>query len=469
MKIFKPIIAFLLSSITLCSCSTDEIISEVSNTDDSTIPSNLSETEAAILKSVKRNLPQNRSNIPEMTPYTVDGDVVFYVINYNNGWEIYSNDVHLPMLIMKSETGHFYLGDIDNEEIPFSIILKQIAYTIHDVMDGSVEVQDEPDATWMPYLDSASTTADKEWQRFNKDWYEDPVINEYEPLDGRLNTCWNQDSFFNVFTKHIYNMESGRYEMALVGCTAVAVGQYLYWYHNHFNLPESFPEGAYRHEKSGVYYYSFYGESYDWDMIYTDSDPHNLFELQTSLFLGDIAYQMNTSFNLEESPAKRDSAAIVINSKLNNSNIHAIKSGSLANVIECLRNGYPMVAFCDTKDSKNKLGAHAFVVDYCKTLSYKDHKFWVYKEVSDGNETEEDPFSEYDTVTFEQLTEYFGEGNVRMETYTYDYYWLKMKWGWYRKDNDCLINYSYLKNMYVGVNSEYSVKGLEIIAPVSFN
>lgn len=468
MKLFKPTVTFLLASIVLCSCSTDEIVSEVPDTDDSNITSNLSVTEAAILKSIKRNHPQIRSNTLEMIPYTLYGDVVFYVVNYDEGWEIFSNDLHLPMMIMKSETGNFNPADISKDDAPFMDFMKHTASTIHDVMEGKVEIQDEPDATWMPYLESASTTADMAWQEFNKQGYENPVIEVFEPLDGRLNTCWDQSSFFNVFTKHIYNTENGRYEMAPVGCNAVAVGQYLYWYHNHFNLPESFPEGATRHEDSGVYSYKFYGESNDWDMIYSDSDPLNLYELQTSLFLGDIAYRLGTTFGLKGSPAKKDSVVNVINSKLNYSNKHAIKSGTISNVCECLRNGYPMVGFCNTKNKNRKIGAHTFVLDYCKTEFHKGYKFWVYKEISDGNETEEDPFWDDESVTLEQLIEYYGKENVRMETYTYNYYWVKMNWGWNRKDNDCMINFSYLKNDYTYVSDEYTANGLEIITPDSY-
>lgn len=41
-----------------------------------------------------------RAGAVSIMPYVVNGDTVMYVANYEEGWEVFSNDNRLPMVLM---------------------------------------------------------------------------------------------------------------------------------------------------------------------------------------------------------------------------------------------------------------------------------------------------------------------------------------------------------------------------------
>lgn len=60
--------------------------------------------------------PQTRAGeTVSIEPYVYEGDTVMYIVNYEDGWELYSNDTSLPMILGKSDTGSL---DLNSNSIP---------------------------------------------------------------------------------------------------------------------------------------------------------------------------------------------------------------------------------------------------------------------------------------------------------------------------------------------------------------
>lgn len=71
--------------------------------------------------------PQTRvGETVSIEPYVYEGDTVMYIVNYEDGWELYSNDTSVPMVLGSAETGHF-----DTELDIFKAYIDGVVETLH--------------------------------------------------------------------------------------------------------------------------------------------------------------------------------------------------------------------------------------------------------------------------------------------------------------------------------------------------
>ena len=49
-----------------------------------------------------------------LEPYVMDGDTVAWIANYDEGWELLSNDRRSPLVLARSESGRFSFFFVTN-------------------------------------------------------------------------------------------------------------------------------------------------------------------------------------------------------------------------------------------------------------------------------------------------------------------------------------------------------------------
>lgn len=88
-------------------------------------------------------------NSPEftITPYVVAGDTAMYVVQYENGWKLYSASYNAPKVLFSSEEGSF---DIDDKNMPPSL-RNMIETTANKIIHIS-EDENNYDPSWSGFF-----------------------------------------------------------------------------------------------------------------------------------------------------------------------------------------------------------------------------------------------------------------------------------------------------------------------------
>lgn len=183
-----------------------------------------------------------------ISPYIYEGDTVMYVVNYGEGWDIFSNDVHSRLVLFTSENGSIDLSD----STTFNPSLKTyIDATAEELLElkRQAEINNIPDnPEWNVFQPILSTvpentisvteraaslyaTGNRPGPGVDGEWVLLQVQRETTGSQaGPLTqTLWGQDFPWNVYSRE--ERDGSLIVLQKAGCGPVAVGQYLYYYH----------------------------------------------------------------------------------------------------------------------------------------------------------------------------------------------------------------------------------------------
>lgn len=218
-----------------------------------------------------------RSAEPEydIVPYVIEEDTVMYLVNYNPGWQLFSNCCCAPLVLASSESGSMTLEDIMDQESPKSEYIRMMAEDIHTLnmnVDPSVIIESESEAIPLP-----ST---------NPTLFIDTIrISQRNHL---LITKWGANEPWNTYIREI-NGHHGK-----VGCAAIGVGQYLYYQHFKTGVPATTMSKAERN-LDGTYSFSVPSSTIWGKMAKTRNDNIGNSD-STAVFLSYLAEEMNGDF-----------------------------------------------------------------------------------------------------------------------------------------------------------------------------
>ena len=414
----------LLATI-LTGCSNDDVLSVTEKlTDGDLCETAVSQNVKAITNYIsKHHASISRSAEELIYPYIVDGDTVMYIANYGDGWEVFSNDLRTPMVLMKCDEGDFYPTAL-NTESPFEDLFQNTAEYLNSLKKADFAPTDTINSEWLAYgiepLSSSNETDDEYYWKYVASSPEEITTTEYMPSGKRLVTKWRQGEYFSLCTPFI----SGAH--APLGCTAVAVGQYLYYTHYKDNRPEkTVTEAKYNQTKNS---YEFSGSSSTvWDSFATYHIYDSTYMTPTAIFLGWVAQKLNTQFSASGSSSTLNQASSFLNSqtKLNTS----VTTYSPSSVVEILEKDYPVYTVASTANDEG----HAFLIDYYKAVHSKSYNYYIYvKRVHGSNPDDEDEldgdFMENPNV--ENIKEAFGDVPVNVERTISVKPYIKCNWGW---------------------------------------
>ncbi|MBD5200130.1 MAG: hypothetical protein HDS83_07095 [Bacteroidales bacterium] len=423
----------LIIGVIISSCSQDDLFNCVDSEDVI-----MSSNEKAINRYIEQRHPVKSRSNTRLIPIIQHGDTVAFLANYDEGWELFSNNTSLPMVLMKSEKGSFYpnIGIFSEESSSFMGFY-------NGIIDGLASYSEEEDVNPV-------------WALYNEDGDRDPYQEpqwvglaasvereSYTPKGGRLKTQWNQMGYYNMYTPFCKDMVNHSY----LGCGAVACGQMIYHSNKYFGVPEATVSKATYDEKDNLYVFSD-ASTTAWSLMDSGedesfcNDPVKM--IPTAVFLGNVALKIYTNFGAEygQSSESYPSAYIPILRQILNVRLTEV-SYNWFDIAQTLKSGYPV--FVDGTNIIERYG-HAYLIDWAEL--YRETIYDVYDiRRSDNNpnlDDKEDHGNEDEsTAVVARSLDYYREafGDIN---YTYNSMlterWLMMNWGGTKSLNSVKIN-----------------------------
>lgn len=373
--------------------------------------------------SLSNKADKTRSNESfSMTPYTYEGDTVMYVVQFDNGWEVFSADPRYEMSIMKGGTGTFNLDEFHPNIKGY---LEGIAQDIHTLRQNNIELPNDSSWNWMSpnFKDNDTRASSGEKPDYNNGkWVLIKIIDkgtDITDIPHITKTKWNQTYPWNEYIPYDPTGTYHRY----VGCVGVAMGQFAYFLHHKTGKPTYLPTaGSYN---ASLKKYVFLGNE-DNKNFYWETMALNSYASSTksaALLLGYIASAIDTDFSNEKwtegSPAK---ITVAVDKYLNPSTGENYKvvdadGTTSAKIRSQLNAGYPVLA----GGRNNKDIGHIFLIDsyYKITHNYEYVYGWDGKTLS-GN----DPnlYNPDGTIAV------YGIQKTTQEKSEQEYF--RMNWGW---------------------------------------
>lgn len=419
----------------LAGCSSQDMPDTPMN--DNSVKSVKSEKQLAIERYIDRNHKSvTRGEDVALLPYVVDGDTVMYVANYpGGGFDIFSNDLALPMVLVKSNTGEYNpYGKI--VKAPFDEFLAEAGEVIAENQNSDNEIA--PNITWSVYSDRDDEGGGEGGMNYVGTGCEVDE-SEYTPKGGRLATKWNQSEPYNQYTPLLID---GSGNHSLVGCGAVAVGQYLYHSNKYFKVPVSTVTTATYNSSTNTYSFSGASSTVWNSMVYSTTNAASA--KQTAIFLGYVAQRVCTKFGQysgDGSGTYSTDLRSYLNSECGTS--YTWKNFSLSTLISILSSGHPVMTTSCLDQYKNNGGVnynegHAYLIDYASVteVTYFD----VYAdENGGGTDMDEDEYQTAYGPSMDYFYKRYGQimtSSAGRETE----YWISMNWGWGGNYDNVRIN-----------------------------
>lgn len=416
-----------------------------------------------IQSAIKKHIADHKKELTrsgelvKLEPVIYDGDTVMYVANYNDGWEVFSNSTTMPMVLMRSDKGHF--NDSMLEENPafaafFDMSKANLAAEMHD---ASAEAQP-----------GSEEWADYGVQTVNGGIMRKPapepivlvatgfVDVEKDIVDHLLKTKWHQDSPYNQFIPYMGNGVTHSH----AGCASVALAQYLYYWHNQYGLPPYSVTSATYNAVTNTY--SFSGSSVTiWDempfgdWLFITIEEAEVEARPAALLIGNIASCLGTIFAEEESLGSNtitDIMASYVNEQTHQTLL--LKNFASASIYNMLKSKKPVITnLFHTGDSTG----HAVVTDYVRQeKSYRDY-YYVPQSIA-GNIQ---PWEVETGISFDLVIQRYGSANVTIERKLESIsYYFKVNWGKGRfaqdpEINGTLLEVSYGNTIYDSIEALY--------------
>ena len=347
------LLSLMIIGVIISSCSQDDLFNCVDSEDVI-----MSSNEKAINRYIEQRHPVKSRSNTRLIPIIQHGDTVAFLANYDEGWELFSNNTSLPMVLMKSEKGSFYPLDKDKKS-PFENFYDNF---IEDL--SSRPVCEEASAMW----DFFGSDQGPQIQASSGDWVGnacDFAESVYTPKGGRLKTQWGQGGYYNQSvpyycdSTHIHSM---------VGCNAVALGQVLYHSNKYFGLPKSTVSTAIYDPEANQY--SFSGDdAFVWSLMDSGEDESFKYNkekmMPTAVFLGYIAKILDSYFGEyfpDVTSASPYACSIEIANRINVKT--KLSNYSWDDIISTLSMGYP----CLSVSYLSIYGGHTYIIDEAKQI-----------------------------------------------------------------------------------------------------
>lgn len=366
---------------------------------------------------------------PVLTISSVEGDaeIAYYVIQYEQGWEVISADKRGPIVLAHSDDGT-YEESISNEEI--SAWMASFAQEIenrkkdtnhyNNISDDVLEKESASLVFWKmvtadtDYLNKKVIVTkppmdpivyEGYWQLVGQ--YSSTVVYDYVP--HLIQTKWHQQAPFNYYCPY----QTDYSIKAPAGCVAIAGAQMLYYLHYYFNRPVTAPISASCSGTINNYSMSFSGTSSTiWDSMITDNyDINRYYDTSysddCSALIAQVGYQINMNYgNGSSSAVTQDLVNNVFAPRGISCNYINYNTSKL---FARLQNSEPVIT-----RASSSAGGHAFIIDgYQSTATayYTDYQWMKY--LGDGQYEPDDRYLHevfYGTPTLQMIYMNWGWG-----------------------------------------------------------
>lgn len=392
-------------------------------------------SESPEMKAIKNYLTNNanstRSDDIELYPITEDGDTLMYLAQHTSGWELFSNSITAPMVLMKSETGNFENCITSNPV--FSDLYRMIGSSLKADKEKSEDVFEIDKTDWIFYNHEFGST--EAVSDFGEEGIYTLVGTKTFPTDHRivnhlLRTHWHQSSPCNNYmpfqkyatSDHIY-----------LGCTTVATGQFLYYTHYKWGTPSVSPSKVAFDSSNNKYNFSN-PSTEQWNKI-----PLYPLDNDTSLplFLGWIAKEINAEpkYSNNEHTGTGASISDAANFIYREARIPCeCISYNLNIVTDKILNSSPVILWLTRSG-----GGHTVVIDALDYTEYSYDKYYAYVKPSVGTDPSQ-PIGP-DIGTTDDYDYFVSKyGHIYTEHYSSKNIFFQFNWGWKDGPDSILIN-----------------------------
>lgn len=346
------------------------------------------------------------------------GDILLYVVNYDNGWALIAGDDRSESIILAyDDEGHFNHREIVNPELEFWLDLTK--QSIQDAID-----KDEKSPE--PMINRALTKSGEPYYWIRIPLGQSTTIQDGGQVDPLLNTKWGQEYPWN--TKCPYWTQTYR---CPAGCVAVATAQILYY----LVTQKNYPIGLY-HQITPTYSYNTVGNYYYISSIIRDqfNNPSSRWSSMPLAYPGNnTSYVADLLVDIGEVIGMHytgnGSGVFNMDQAFWYYNVGSTSSAYYFSVVkESLNDGYPVMV--GAYSTSYYTGGHVWVIDgYRDYEATVDKSYRWYMASSDSLS-----YYTYDLCYTEaEKQQYAPEANEEdiFHEYTYgsDTY-LRMNWGW---------------------------------------
>ena len=315
----------------------------------------------------------------KIQPYVdSENDTLMYVVQCDTGgWTVYAADKRVPAILAQSENGD-YSQFMEIEAIKkwtddMAAEMKIIKHCSDEELNIPILEQKTNIDFWNSFCNPTLFVKEKTSTRVvipdfpigHYELYSTTIEPDYDNYIYHLTRVdWHQNSPYNTYCPYVSNTNNH----AVVGCTAVAAAQVLYYLHYHLGVPEKAPSNAF--VSGNCDNYSMSQSNYSctiWD--YMQTDP-----ITAAPFLANIAQRLGTHFGETLSWAYPTDWPNRVFSPLNLSCSLETYDSNIA--IDQILDSIPILLAADDY----YYGGHAFVIDgYRKyRMSVTNVYEWVY-------------------------------------------------------------------------------------------
>ena len=377
-----------------------------------------------------------------LTTVTKDGRELIHVANFEKGgWAIVSGRFQTENQILAyGAEGEFDPNNIESPEVRFWLEMAEA------MVENEMIEDEENDFEEMlrsgPYDNEPYV-----WVRFILDPQYFTTYN-YSIVNHLVVTKWGQNEPWNYLCPYFGDV------LCPLGCTAVAVGQMLYYLHGHIAFPSGLyhtiiPYYDYHYNSSDAYCTSsvirsnYYSNSTRWASMATTNPGVLTTGVQyVGDLLIDIANRAESVFRIDETSGNTSTSLFS-----NYYDIYCTKSNfSQSTVVSSLNNSMPIMVSAKTSNSSNADG-HEWIIDgYNSTYTVEDRRY-KWRMVPPDSLSYFALYS-YDYIYTEAEKQQFFpeviEDEIVHEYSSFINYYYKMNWGWHDNRN----SYDYDNGLY---------------------
>ena len=395
-------------------------------------------------------------------PFYFQGAIIFYVINYESGWEIVSADKRTPVLLAKGKNGSFSMKGYESSPWGtwmFTVGLDVLNTRLHG-LDVSYEENEslrfwtlitEPEVILgQPSMASSTPPPPPPPPPGHYELVSTYTIVDYDSveIDHLTTTKWSQTG--SDCNYYVPFRTDTTYLKAPAGCVAVAGAQMLYFLHNTLGVPAAAPSSAYCYGNVDSYQMGQSGSSTTvWSQMTTWGGPFAGILIANAGTLVGMDYGNDGSTAYTSDLVDNFFGYYGIDCIYGDYNTDAIRSQIIHRGIPIIVRAGSFVLF-DTWHS-----AHSFIVDGArysrnKTVFYYE---WVY-DVNPAPGTHLPsplpPYTveSYSINTIEMIKMNWGWGG------SYNEDWFSPGGDWELNTPEGLFNFQYRRKMISGFNAD---------------
>lgn len=312
-------------------------------------------------------------------PYIQKTDTVMYILQYDEGWDIYSGSLNSPMLLFSSAKGDF-MEDFDSFPDGLRCLIEGCADNLETLGADKASVASEN--TWKAYMpdytDDASVIICQTYVNgiavnISDDdlppghwelWQSSTLSNETVVSPKLTQTKWGQMDPWNQYAKWAID-PNGILMQCPVGCSSVAVSQYLYYTNRKDGVPTHAPGRASLSNDGRDYTFSDFRDDV-WDkMAHTSAQTGANW---VALLMGYVGRQLGSHYTTSGTGTLPYRCAEFLTSVYGEP-FSMVEYTSFA-VLRSIDEHYPVVTHARRYIDENRKATegHAFIIDRYKKI-----------------------------------------------------------------------------------------------------